>query len=77
LIVSGDGGYALAVPPAAVDALAVVGQTVTASELLDAGDDRGAADLCERPCGCSRGPAAPLVMVSGSSRTGAGSKRRG
>ena len=47
LIVSGDGGYALAVPPAAVDALAVVGQAVTASELLDAGDDRGAADLCE------------------------------
>ena len=47
LIVSGDGGYALAVPPAAVDALAMVGQVVTASELLDAGDDRGAADLCE------------------------------
>jgi len=47
LIVSGDGGYALAVPPAAIDALAVVGHAVTASEMLDAGDDRGAADLCE------------------------------
>ncbi|HEY7812281.1 MAG TPA: BTAD domain-containing putative transcriptional regulator [Nakamurella sp.] len=45
MIISGDAGYALAVEPAAVDALAVVGQAVTASKLFDAGDSRGAADL--------------------------------
>jgi DNA-binding SARP family transcriptional activator len=45
VIISGDAGYALAVEPAAVDALAVVGQAVTASKLFDAGDSRGAADL--------------------------------
>ena len=46
VIVSGDGGYALAVEPSAVDALAALGHAVTAARLLDAGDDRGAADLC-------------------------------
>jgi len=44
-ILSRDGGYALAVEPSAVDALAVLRERVTAAELLDAGDDRGAADL--------------------------------
>ena len=46
VIISGDGGYALDVEPAAVDALAVVGHAATASALLDAGDHHGAADLC-------------------------------
>ena len=46
VIVSGDGGYTLAVEPSEVDALAVLGHAVTAARLLDAGDDRGAADLC-------------------------------
>jgi hypothetical protein len=41
VIAGGDGGYRLAVEPAAVDALAVLRDTVTASERLDAGDDRG------------------------------------
>ncbi len=45
LIVSGDGGYTLAVEPSNVDALTVLGDAVTAAELLDAGDDREAADL--------------------------------
>ena len=45
LIVSGDGGYTLAVEPSNVDALAVLRDAVTAAELLDAGDDREAADL--------------------------------
>jgi predicted ATPase/DNA-binding SARP family transcriptional activator len=45
VIAAGDGGYRLAVEPSAVDALAVLQHAVTASALLDAGDDRGAADL--------------------------------
>ena len=46
VIESRDGGYALAVEPSDVDAIAVLGAVATASGLLDAGDDRGAADLC-------------------------------
>jgi predicted ATPase/DNA-binding SARP family transcriptional activator len=46
VIASGDGGYTLAVEPSDVDALAVLRRTVAASRLLDAGDDRGADDLC-------------------------------
>ncbi|HEX5899562.1 MAG TPA: BTAD domain-containing putative transcriptional regulator [Solirubrobacteraceae bacterium] len=45
VIASGDGGYKLAVEPADVDALRVVRDAVTASELLAAGDDRGAAHV--------------------------------
>jgi predicted ATPase len=46
VIASGDGGYTLTVEPSEVDALATLDHTVTASRLFDAGDDRGAADLC-------------------------------
>ena len=46
VITSRDGGYALAVEPFEVDALAVMGKAAAASRLLDVGDDRGAADLC-------------------------------
>jgi predicted ATPase/DNA-binding SARP family transcriptional activator len=46
VIVSRDGGYALAVSPSDVDALAVLRDTASATTLLAAGDDRGAADLC-------------------------------
>jgi DNA-binding SARP family transcriptional activator len=46
VIVAGDGGYTLAVAPSDVDALAVSGRAAAASRLLDAGDERGAADLC-------------------------------
>ena len=45
LIVSSDGGYALAVEPSEVDALAAMDQVAAASRLLDAGDDRAAAEL--------------------------------
>ena len=46
VIESRDGGYALAVEPSDVDAIAALGVVATASGLLEAGDDRGAADLC-------------------------------
>ena len=46
VIVSGDGGYALDVEPADVDALAVLAHTAAAAQLVDDGDDRAAADLC-------------------------------
>jgi predicted ATPase/DNA-binding SARP family transcriptional activator len=45
LIVNSDGGYALAVEPSEVDALAAMDQVATASRMLDAGDDRAAAEL--------------------------------
>ena len=43
VIASGDGGYKLAAEPGDVDALRVLRETVTASELLATGDHRGAA----------------------------------
>ena len=46
VIASRDGGYALAIEPSDVDAIAALGAVATASGLLEAGDDRGAADLC-------------------------------
>ena len=46
VIASGDGGYRLAVDRSAVDALVVVGDATAARRLLDAGDDRAAADVC-------------------------------
>ncbi|HTE59635.1 MAG TPA: BTAD domain-containing putative transcriptional regulator, partial [Solirubrobacteraceae bacterium] len=45
VIVSGDGGYKLAVEPDAVDALCVLRDAATASRRLDAGDGRGAAEV--------------------------------
>ena len=45
VIVSGDGGYRLAVEPDAVDALCVLRDAATASRRLDAGDVRGAAEV--------------------------------
>ena len=45
IIVSGSGGYTLAVERCDVDALAVLRDAATAAELLDVGDDRGAAEL--------------------------------
>ena len=46
MIVRGGDGYMLAVDPDDVDARAVVRHAATASELFDAGDDQGAAELC-------------------------------
>ena len=40
VIESRDGGYALAVEPSDVDAIAVLGAVAAASGLLEAGDDR-------------------------------------
>jgi DNA-binding SARP family transcriptional activator len=45
-LVNRDGGYALTVEPSQVDALAAIAQAAAASRLLDAGDDRGAAEVC-------------------------------
>ncbi len=55
VIVSGEGGYTLAVEESEVDALAVLRDAATASDLLDAGDDRGAADLSASALGRYRG----------------------
>ena len=46
VVVSRGGGYALAVDPADVDALAALEHVSSASRLLDLGDLRGAAALC-------------------------------
>ena len=55
VIVSGDGGYKLAVEPSDVDALAVTRDSAAAVRLLEAGDDRGAADLSAAALGRYRG----------------------
>jgi predicted ATPase/DNA-binding SARP family transcriptional activator len=55
VIESRDGGYALAVDPSDVDAIAALGVVVTASDLLEADDDRAAADLCARTLTLYRG----------------------
>jgi predicted ATPase/DNA-binding SARP family transcriptional activator len=62
VIVSGDGGYKLAVESRDVDALVVLRNVVTASRLLDAGDSRGADDLC----------ASTMKLFSGEILQGAG-----
>jgi predicted ATPase/DNA-binding SARP family transcriptional activator len=54
-ITSRSGGYALAIEFSNVDALAALGSTTTASGLLDAGDDRSAADLCASTLALYRG----------------------
>ncbi len=59
VIVSGEGGYTLAVEPSAVDALAVLRDTVTASQLLDGGDDSGAVLLSASALELYRGDVLP------------------
>ena len=59
VLVSGDGGYTLAVDPDDVDALAVLRQTAAASGLLDTGDDHGAAELCASTLTMFRGDVLP------------------
>jgi len=46
VIASRDGGYALAVEASGVDAIAALDAVAIASGRLDAGDERGAADVC-------------------------------
>ncbi len=62
VIVSGEGGYSLAIEPSDVDALAVLRDVVTASRLLEAGDDHGADEVC----------ASALQMYRGEVLQGAG-----
>ena len=59
VIESRDGGYALAVEPSDVDAIAALGVVATASGLLEAGDDRAAADLCAGTLRLYRGEVLP------------------
>ncbi|MEA2229653.1 MAG: hypothetical protein QOF04_3283 [Solirubrobacteraceae bacterium] len=59
VIASGDGGYKLAVGPDEVDALRVLRDAATASERLDAGDDRGAADVSAEALRRYRGEVLP------------------
>jgi hypothetical protein len=58
---SADRGYRLDVAPSQVDALAVLGHAAAASRLLDAGDDRGAADLCASTLQLFRGDLLPAA----------------
>ncbi len=60
-IIGADGGYRLDVEPPAVDALAVLADTTRAAALLDAGDDRGAADLSTSALERYRGDALPAA----------------
>ena len=60
-IASGEGGYKLAVEPAAVDALAVLRDAATAAQRLDAGDDRGAAELSAAALERYRGEVLPAT----------------
>ena len=60
-IAHGEGGYRLAVEPSEVDALAALRDSVAASRLLDAGDDRGAADLSASTLDLYRGDVLPAA----------------
>jgi len=61
LVVSGDGGYKLAVDPSEVDALVVLDHVAEVSRLLDGGDDREAADLCASTLKMYRGDILPAA----------------
>ncbi|MCW2957946.1 MAG: transcriptional activator domain, partial [Solirubrobacterales bacterium] len=61
LVAGGDGGYKLAVDPAAVDALTVVEHSAAAGRLLDCGDARGAADLSASTLRLFRGAVLPAA----------------
>ena len=58
-VVSSDGGYMLEVDAADVDALAVLGETATASHLLTTGEQRRAADLSGSALSMFRGELLP------------------
>jgi predicted ATPase/DNA-binding SARP family transcriptional activator len=59
VIAGGDAGYTLAVQPAAVDALRVLRDADTASQRLDAGDTRGAAEMSAAALRLYRGEVLP------------------
>ena len=58
-VISRSGGYALAVDSADVDALAALVAAASAARLLDAGDERGAAELCVSTLRSFRGDVLP------------------
>src|SRR4051794_1867035 len=60
-IVSGDGGYALVVDPAAVDALAVLADAGTAAQRLGAGEAGASAELCATALARYRGELLPAA----------------
>ncbi|MEA2143435.1 MAG: hypothetical protein QOI64_1865 [Solirubrobacteraceae bacterium] len=60
-VAGGDGGYRLALDPSAVDALAVLRDSATAAALLDAADDRGAAELSAAALDRYRGDVLPAA----------------
>lgn len=61
VIAGGDGGYKLAVEPSAVDALAVLRDSIAAAALLDAADARGAAELSASALNLYRGDVLPAA----------------
>ena len=61
VVVSGAGGYRLTVEPSEVDALAVLRDAGAASRLLDAGDHRGAVELCASTLLRYRGDVVPAA----------------
>ncbi len=61
VIAGGEGGYRLAVDPGDVDALRVLRDSAAASRLLDAGDDRGAAELSAAALERFRGEVLPAA----------------
>ena len=67
----GDGGYRLAVEPDAVDALRVLRDAAAAAQLLDAGDDRGAAELSAAALARFRGDVLPARRRLGGAAPGA------
>ena len=61
VITSHDGGYALAVDPSDVDALAALAAATTAAEMVESGDDVGAAGLCASTLRLYRGDVLPAA----------------
>jgi predicted ATPase/DNA-binding SARP family transcriptional activator len=59
LVVSTGGGYQLAIAQSDIDALAVLDHTAIATGLLEAGDARGAAELCASTLKMYRGDVLP------------------
>ena len=78
VIVSGDGGYTLAVDPSMSTRSPCSTAAAEAAALLDSGDDRGAADLCATTLQMFRGE---VLATAGDGDwvipTGRGSRRHG
>ena len=78
VIDSRDGGYALAVDPSDVDAIAVLGAVATASVCSRPATTAAPPTCVRRRCSCTAGTCfRQQAMANGSTRTARGSKRRG